>query len=112
MAERATVFQVVQIADETVYGTAPATGYKRLQSMGISPAIKTSVKTFRPSGKKFVTIASQGKEWGEAKVDGVPSYTELQYAFCSFLNNTTPVLAGSTYTWTHTPASAAADTPA
>ena len=112
MAERSTITQVTQIGVETEAGTAVA-ARKLLQALSIEPAIKADVRTFRPIGGKYTTIAALGKEWVEAKISGeVACYNHLAYLLAGILNKPTPVKQGATvaYLWTFTPAQTAADT--
>lgn len=102
MADRASVFQVANIRAEATPGTDPGTGTKRFQSMGIELNPKASVKTFRAQGSKFITVAALGREWAEAGVTGMATYTEIVYALASILRKTTPTaMAGGTlaYSW-------------
>ena len=69
MAELATVFQVVQIGLESVYGTSGSANIQ-LQSLSIEPAVEADVKTFRATGLKFPAVSALGKEWTSAKIAG------------------------------------------
>lgn len=102
MAERTTVTQVVQVGAETTEGTAVAAN-KKLPSLSIGPAIKTSIDAFRPLGNKFNTIHAQGKEWSAAPITMQPTYSELEYLFSSLLSYAAPVQQAATtaYKWTH-----------
>lgn len=102
MTERASIFQGVQVGVETVAGTAVA-ATKKLQSIGIEPAIKVDVQTFRPMGNKFKTVAALGKEWVSAKLSGALTYTEIVYLLSSILGYAAPAQQGGTtaYKWTH-----------
>lgn len=111
MGERATVFQVINWGVESVFGTPPA-NFKRLASIGIDTGVKANVVPFRPIGQKFLTMAAEGKEWVEGKLNVDPNYSELIYPLSSLLTTVTPVLSGSlTETWTFTPNTTSADTP-
>lgn len=110
MAERASVFQQVQIGVETTSGTGVAAG-KLLQSMDIQPTADIGVDFFRPQGNKFPTVAATGKDLVTARVVGKPTYTELVYPLSGLLGAATitgPNGDGA-YTWVFNPASAAAD---
>lgn len=112
MAERTSVTQITQIGVEATPGTAVAAN-KQLQALSIEPAIKTGVKTFRPKGGKFATIAALGREWSEAKITGdVACYNHLTYVLASALAYAAPVQQGGTaaYLWTFTPAQSEEDT--
>ena len=112
MAERTSITQVTQVGVETTPGTGVAAN-KLLQALSIEPAIKADVKTFRPLGAKYATIAALGKEWVEAKISGdVACYNHLAYLLSSVLTYAAPVQQGSSaaYLWTFTPAQSAEDT--
>lgn len=110
MAERASIFQGVQIGVEATAtpGTAVA-ALKRLSALGISPAVKAEINTFRPMGSKFATLAVLGKEWSESKLEGVLTYTEIIYALASVLKKVSPTGGGNAKTWTMSPANNQAD---
>lgn len=110
MAERATIFQTVQIGVEGTYGTnVPAN--RKLTALSIEPAITPEVETYRATGMKFPTIAALNKEWTSANLSGPITYTELVYVLNSLLKAvSTPTGAGNAKTWTFDLASAAADT--
>jgi len=110
MADRASIFQVVQIAKETTAGTSVAAG-KRLQSMTIEPGPKVDIKTYRASGSKFSAIAALGKEWTEATIGGGMTYSEIVYPLSGVIGTTTPT--GTTAkTWVFSPSTTAPDTAA
>ena len=95
MPERATIFQKTQLGVETTPGTnVPAT--KILQATTIQPAIKADVKTFRTMGSKFPSLAAEGKEWVEAKIEGQGSYHDLTYLLASLMCTPTPAQQGGT----------------
>src|SRR5947209_2020957 len=63
MAERAAVFQQVQVGLES--GGSPGTAVaanRLLTSMDIQPAAQIGVDFFRPQGNKFPTVAAAGKD--------------------------------------------------
>lgn len=97
--ERLTIEQVTQLGVETVPGTAVAAS-KRFPSLSIVPAIKTEIRSFRPTGYKFNTIAAMDKEWSVAKITGFPNYEELAYLMASglaYAAPTNPVVGGYQY---------------
>ena len=110
MAERAAVFQQVQLAPETTPGTSvPAN--KLLQSMGLIPTAQVGVDIYRPDGLKYPTVAVAGQDMTAARVTGKPTYTELIYPFSGLFGAATitgPNGDGA-YTHVYNPASAAAD---
>jgi hypothetical protein len=111
MTERASVAQGLQFGVETTPGTAvPAS--KLLNSVALDPGIKVAMQDFRPTGQKYSSIVVPGKEWMEAKLSGVASYSELQYILTSIGTFAAPVQQGATtaWKWTLIPAGRAADT--
>ncbi len=111
MAERASVFQSVQIGVESTPGTSVAAN-KKLNSLSISPAVKIDVSTFRAMGNKFNSVAALGKNYVTAKLSGAPTYDELIYPLSGLLSYALPAQQGATaaYKWTFSPATSAADT--
>jgi len=112
MPERASIFQTVQAGLESTPGTGVAAN-KLFGGLSIEPAVKANVKTFRPMGTKFPTMAALGKEWVEAKVSGMASYGEIVYPLASVLNKPTPTRnipsTGLSYTWVFSPSYNSAD---
>lgn len=111
MAERSVLTQGVQIGVEVTSGTAVAAS-KKLLATSIEPGIKADFNTFRPSGGKFSTITTLGKEWSEAKIDGPLMYTDVVYMLSGNVAYAAPVQQGATaaYLWTHTPGQSSEDT--
>lgn len=115
MPERSSLNQSVQIGVETTAGTAVA-ATKRLSSLSIEPSISVEKDNFRPSGQKFHTLSSLGKEWVEASLGGRATYDEIIYPLSSVLTTavvTTPDAAGAPTArrWVFTPSQTAEDTP-
>lgn len=108
MAERASVFQGVQLGVESTPGTAVAAS-KQLQSMSLTPRIDLGVDVFRPNGNKFITVAAPGKELAGADVEGKLTYTEIVYPLSSLLGAASISGAGP-FTWSFTPSSLNPDT--
>jgi len=111
MAERTSITQVTQVGVETTPGSGVAAN-KLFQALSIEPAIKADVKTFKPLGAKYATIAALGKEWVEAKISGdVACYNHLAYLLSSVMAYAAPVQQGATtaYLWTFTPAQSTED---
>lgn len=82
MTERATVNQRVQIAKETTPGTAvPAT--KLLENLNFATTPHPEVKTYRPTGRRFVSVAEMNREWTEIKADGMLDYQDFVYLVSS-----------------------------
>lgn len=111
MPERSSLTQGVQIGVESTPGTSVAANKKFLY-IGIEPAIQVDPQRFRPMGQKFAGTVVPGKEWVEADISGVGSYSELLYMFSSVLVSPgAPATTDTTAkTWTFTPAAAAEDT--
>lgn len=114
MAERSTLTQVIQLGVETTPGTGVAAN-KRLQSIGFEPSPNVDMDTFRPAGSKFAAMATLGKEWTVASINGRGSYTEIVYPLSSVLDKatiTTPVGATNARNWNFTPDNINPDDPA
>lgn len=109
MAQRASIFEGVQIGVESTPGTAVAAN-KLLQSISIQPGVKAEIGKFRPLGRKFPSLALPGKEWVEAKLTGMPTFDELPYILASVVKNVSPTAEGTTgKKWTHSPSSTGPD---
>lgn len=111
MPERAVITQGVQIGVETVPGT-PVAANKILNSVDIDPELHFDIQKFQPTGQKFSSIVVPGKEWAEANLKGVVSYSEIIYILSGLLTSTTAVQQGGTtaYLWAHKPLGRSADT--
>lgn len=109
MAENASLYQQTQLFPEVTPGTVgPAT--KRLTSLSITPSIKPEVKTYKPTGYKFTTVASLSKEWSEFDVSGPVTYNEVIYLLNSLIKQVTPTGAGANKTSAFAPNSNGSDT--
>ena len=84
MPERSSLTQGVQVGVEATPGTNVAAN-KKFISIGITPAVQMDPIQFRPMGSKYNTIVTPGKEWVEADIEGVGSYTELLWFFSSLI---------------------------
>lgn len=112
-ADRASIFQTIQLGVESVAGSAVAAN-KALNSLSIEPSIKADIKNFRPMGNKFPTLSALGKESVEAKIKGQQTYSELIYPLSSLITGVSGSgLGGSpvAYQWTFSPNSSGADSP-
>lgn len=111
MAERASLLQSVQIGVESTSGTAVAAN-KRLLGTSIELGISANIRTFRPMGQKFATLAALGKEWAEGDLSGQLCYGDITYLLAGNQAYAAPAQQAATaaYKWTLTPAQAAADT--
>jgi hypothetical protein len=113
MADRASVFEGVQLGVEATPGTVVAAN-RKLAALRIEPEVRAEVRTFRPLGNKFATVAAPSKEWTEAKLSGPVTYTEIVYLLSSVLGGTTPVSpveAPNVYRWLFQPDSDDVDIP-
>lgn len=111
MPERPTITQGVQIGVEATPGTlVPAN--KFLNSLDIDPELHFDIQKFQPTGQKFSSIVVPGKEWAEAAVKGVVSYSEIIYILNGLFVSAAGVQQAATtaYLWTFKPASRANDT--
>lgn len=110
MAERASIFQTVQIGVESAYGTGVAAN-RKLTGLSIEPGARVEIETFRAAGMKYKTVAALNKEWTEADLSGPITYTEMVYLLNSLMKSVaTPTGAGAAKTWVFDVLSAAADT--
>lgn len=111
MAERSSLTQGVQVGVEATPGTNVAAN-KKFISIGITPGVAMDPMQFRPMGSKYNTIVTPGKEWVEADIEGVGSYTELLWFFSSLIVSPgAPVTVDTTgRDWTFVSASSAEDT--
>lgn len=111
MAERSALTQGVQMGVETVPGT-PVAANKKFVSIGVEPAIQMDPIRFRPMGTKYKTVVTPGKEWVEAGISGVGSYSEIIWFLSSLI--VTPgaptTVDTSARKWTFISAASAEDT--
>lgn len=90
MAERASVYEGVQLAAETTPGT-PLAADRRLLLIDIDPEPKTEIKTIETRGFKTPTGVVVGKEYTTGKVSGTLAYADALYIFSSvFCKSPTP----------------------
>lgn len=111
MTERSALTQGVQVGVEATPGTNVAAN-KKLISIGIEPSGQVDIQDFRPMGSKFRTTVVPNKEWVEADLSGVGSYSELLWLLASCLvNPAAPTTVDTTARlWTFEPAASAEDT--
>lgn len=113
MAERASVFQTVQIGVESAPGTE-VNATKKLPAVMFEVGVEADIKTYRGAGYKYASVAALNKEWVSASISGPATYNELPYLLSSVLDTATLVdNTGTTgqATWTFSPDPAAADAP-
>lgn len=109
--ERSTISQVCQLGVEATPGT-PVAATRKLSTMKIEAGVRVDVKTYRPSGYKFITVAAKGKESTGAKLSGPATFTEVVYPLSGILcapTITTPVGATDARKWAWTPNSSGED---
>lgn len=110
MVERATVNNIVQMGLEGTAGTEVDAG-KLLNAFSITPQVKFDLKRHRSMGNKYPSVAVPGRQWTEAKIEGVGTYGELIYLLSSALVKVSPSTDGTLpKLWTMAPALSAADT--
>jgi hypothetical protein len=79
--------------------------------MTLEPGITINFNRFRPQGQLVASQITPGQDFTEWGVSGVGNYSEIVYAFCSLLVNTTPATVETTgRRWTFTPAGRSEDT--
>lgn len=110
MAEKASIFQTVQIGIESTPGT-PVPANKKLLATSLIPAVKVEGDTFRAIGNKYPSFAVVNKEWSEGSIEGKLTYNEILYMLSSLISQPTPVQQGTTtaYKWTFVSATSASD---
>jgi hypothetical protein len=100
----------VQAGTEATPGTNVAAN-KKFISIGVTPAIQMDPNRFRPMGQKFASVVVPGKEWVEASIDGIGSYSELLWFFASCFRDpgSATTLDTSARKWTFAPQGGAED---
>lgn len=113
MAERASVFEAVNIGLESVPGTE-VDASKRLEAISIVANREGAIEPFRPAGSKFNVLVTQGKEHTTASVEGILDYANIVYALAGLIAYGTANIAQvgslSAYDWTFTPDTDGPDT--
>ncbi|HEY1011346.1 MAG TPA: hypothetical protein VGE07_01495 [Herpetosiphonaceae bacterium] len=99
----ATINQLTQLVVESVKGTAPGVGFKRLQSTTVLPATEVEIETFRAQGYRFPGVAVRHKEWSLWKLSGLLSYTDVIYALAGILKapTTTRIIPSTGLAYRH-----------
>lgn len=111
--ENATINNRLQIGDETTPGTGVSAD-KLLENLSLSFTPKPEVKTFRGTGRRWITVAEMNREWVEMKLSGSLDYQDFLYLVCGVWGIVTPAThAGGTTSkdWVLTPAVTGAITP-
>lgn len=112
MVDIATVYNKTQIGVEVTKGTSVA-ATKILTATQITPGVQVTTNPFRPSGYKYNTLVVKGKEWTEAGISGVLTYTEPVYLLSSVVGTgviTTPGGGTLSRQWVFSPVSSGPDT--
>lgn len=89
MANRASVNQQVQLGVEATPGTSVAAA-KLIEAFTWAWGIKPSVKTFRPTGRKYLSTAEELTEMTNGKISGDMDYNALMYVLNSVYGKQTP----------------------
>ncbi len=115
MAERSSITQLVNFGAESTAtpGTAVVSG-KQMTAMMLEVGPSINFDHFRPSGFKYSTIVTTGKDWASAKITGQPTYTELVYPLSSLLGVATISTPGggtASRNWAFNPSTTANDVP-
>lgn len=111
MAERATIFETMQIGVETTPGVAVAAN-RKLGSLGITAAPRLTSSRFRPRGRKLDTLVVPGRRDSAGPVEGRLTYNEPQYPLSSICGPaviSTPVGATLAREWLFDIAASGAD---
>lgn len=85
MSDRFTINQQIQLGVETTPGVAVACPI-RLRTVEIHPSIKAEFKRHRTEGSKRANTVVVSKEWTEASIDGLATYTEIGYLLSSLVS--------------------------
>lgn len=109
MAERASIFETVQIGPEATPG-AIAVADSKLLSLTLTAQPKATANTYTGRGAKFPVLTALNKEWVEASVAGPMTYTDLAYVLNGLLCLVAPTGASTGKTWVHAPNSTGPDT--
>jgi len=109
VAENPTLYQLCQLVPEVTPGTAIA-ATKRLTTLELSHSIKPEIKTYRPTGYKFSTVAALSKEWAELELSGPVTYNEVMYLLNGLIKAVVPTGAGANKTSVFAPNSTGTDT--
>jgi hypothetical protein len=110
MPERTSITQVVQLGVETTEGT-PIAASKLLGAISIMPSLQVETSDFKAQGYKYRNLVVPGKEWVEAKLEGIGNFDELVYFLASLVGTpaiTTVNTTGKQHVFT--PSSTAEDT--
>lgn len=115
VVDHPSVLQVIQLAPETVAGSAVAAS-KKLRSMRVTLQPQANIDEFIPSGYKYPVLTAMNQEWTAASYEGEPTYQEIIYPLSSIINGATATAAGTAasgtaYVWSFSSNTTALDTP-
>lgn len=96
-----TVFNQTQVGVEgaEAKGTAVAAGII-LPATGVEPGVNPEIMAYRRPGSKYTALTAIRREWTEARLSGVPSYTDLFYLLTAHVGK--PTTTGAAAPYTHT----------
>ncbi len=96
-----TVFNQTQVGVEgaKAKGTAVAAGII-LPATGVEPGVNPEIMAYRRPGSKYTALTAIRREWTEARLSGVPSYTDLFYLLTAHVGK--PTTTGAAAPYTHT----------
>jgi len=112
MPERSSITQITNWGSEGTPGSAIAAG-KQMTALAVEMGPTITFDEFRPSGYKYKTIVTPGKDSVEARLTGKPTYTEIVYPLSSLLGTatiTTPGGGTASRLWTFNPSTTSPDT--
>lgn len=101
MAERASVFQGVQLGPETTPGTVVA-ATKKLLGFQMAAKPKVPSEVVFPQGQIGADDLVLGKDWSEADIKGMLCYNDLVYLLGSLLLTVAPTTPANNEVWTVT----------
>jgi hypothetical protein len=100
MAEKAAIFQGLQVGIESVAGTPVAANRKLLAtSFELNP--RSDGNAFRAAGNKYASFVTVNKEWTELGMSGRLTFNEILYPLASLISEPTPTQQDATpaYLW-------------
>lgn len=98
---RAVVQQQTQLGIETIAGT-PVDANILLPATSFTTGMRPEISAFRPIGQKYVTMAALTREYTEASLGGIPSYTDLLFLLAGILcEPESAAVGGSTGAYQH-----------
>ncbi len=113
MSEVISLNRRLQIGDETTPGTAVA-GDRLLECFNFAFTPKPEIKSFRGTGRRWVSTAEMNREWAEWKIDGNFDYQGFTYLVAGawgILTPSTHSAGTNSKDWVWTPPVSGAITP-